>query len=440
MQSTKESLRKLLQEKFCVGPDSQVLVLGLGIHGGGVGVARFFSRLGFPVTVSDLKSAKELKASLAKLKGLPVRYVLGKHRMEDLRKVSLIIKNPGVPRESVFIKKAESLGVKITNDADIFLNLAPHNKIIGITGTKGKTTTALLTKHLLGKDSVVVGIPGESFFDYFFLKKEPRWIIAEFSSFDLEYVGVSPHIAVITSLFADHLNRYPSFRAYTEAKMNLIRFQERDDLVLMERLPILKKYLPRNLKSEVVRVRAKKLHGLSWRVPPISAALAAAVAKLVGVKSHIVASRLREFDSPTGRLEIIEKKKGRIFINDTTATNPGAASYSLRMLKKKFGRQPFAVITGGEDKSFPEEELTKYAAILRKYARLVLLLPGSMSERLRKYLSKNFFGVYTLGEAVRLASRLPGIVVLLPASASFNMFANEFARAKKFKAEVKKVL
>ena len=169
MQSKKEKLLELLQEKFFAKDSARhsVLILGLGINGGGVGAARFFAHLGMSVTVTDLKTKKELSQSLRTLAGLPIKYVLGKHRMEDIKQADLIIKNPGVPDSSPYIQKAKKLGKPITNDGALFLALAPRDHVIATTGTKGKTTTSLLIKHLLGTQAISVGIPGISFFDYF---------------------------------------------------------------------------------------------------------------------------------------------------------------------------------------------------------------------------------------------------------------------------------
>ena len=237
----KRFLRERLRARFFARVkdyrEASILILGLGVHGGGVGAARFFARLGYKVIVTDLKAKKELSGSLKKLSGLDIRYILGRHRIKDITNSSLIVRNPGIPSDSPYLKAARNHKVPVTSDSELLLELAPREKIIGVTGTKGKTTTSMLIGHLLGKKACVLGIPGVSFFDYFYFRREPDWIVAEFSSFDLEYVKRSPHIAVFTSLFPDHLNRYPSFKKYASTKMNLIRYQTKGDIAILYSSP-----------------------------------------------------------------------------------------------------------------------------------------------------------------------------------------------------------
>lgn len=445
MHSKKELLRERLQEKFFAAGKKvrrpTVLILGLGAHGGGVGAARFFCRLGYRVVVTDLKTREELARSLGALKGLPITFVLGKHRLSDITSASLIVKNPGVPARSPCVQEAMRAGVPITNDGELFLQLVERDRVIGITGTKGKTTTTLLLKHVLGPRARAVGVPGSSFFDYFFLPRRPRWVIAEFSSFDLEYASASPHIAIITALFADHLNRYRSFRQYTRVKMNLFRYQQRGDLALAPSTPAIKKVLPAtSAKKFWAASRGIYVPGASWEISPISQALVLCVAQLIGISPQTCRKRIASFNALPGRLEVVARRSGKVFINDTTATNPGAAMFSLALLKHQFPRSHITVITGGEDKKFPAADIRQFAALLRRERVRVITIPGSMTEKLLHALSLGSVErARTLTEAVTKAADTRGVVALIPAAASFNMFQNEFDRAEKFKKAVRKV-
>ena len=412
-----------------------MLILGLGVQGGGVGAARFFARLGMDVTVTDLKQKKDLFVSLKRLRGLPIRYVLGKHRMVDIQKSDLIVKNPGVPAHSPFIREAEKRKISVTNDAGLFLSLAPRETMIGITGTKGKTTMTMLLGHMLGRRAAVVGTPGVSFFEYFFLKKEPEWIIGEFSSFDLEYVRSSPHIAIMTSLFADHLNRYASFEEYARFKMNIARFQNPSDFFVAYQSLRLLAHLP-SLKSKAMFARerdlARHIPQVSWRLPLESVAIAYRISKIIEIPEKIFWAKIKSFRVPEGRLEIIARKKGRVYINDTTATNPGSAIHSLRAIRRAFGKKiRLSVITGGEDKLFPKDEIRQYARGLQAYADGVYMLPGSVTDMLAYYFRDGVL-CNSLEEAVAKASGAKGIIALVPGAASFNMFTNEFHRARVF--------
>jgi len=130
--------------------NKKVVIMGLGLLEGGVGAAKFFCKQGAKVLVTDLRTKKELKSSLDKLKSLDIDFVLGKHRKEDFINTDLIIRNPGVPRESKYLKIAKDNNISIKTDIDIFFDLCP-GEIIGITGTKGKSTAATLIYLFLKK-------------------------------------------------------------------------------------------------------------------------------------------------------------------------------------------------------------------------------------------------------------------------------------------------
>jgi UDP-N-acetylmuramoylalanine--D-glutamate ligase len=413
--------------------------LGFGTQGGGVGAARFFCQLGYDVIVTDVKPKKDFVSSIAALRGCKnIQYIFGKHRVSDIQHADLIVKNPGVPETSPYIIKARSLGKTITNDGALFLEVVSRERLIGVTGTKGKTTTTLLIKHLLGKDAVAVGVPGVSFFDYFYERQEPRFVVAEFSSFDLEYAHASPAVAVVTSLFPDHLNRYKSFTEYARVKMNIMRYQKSSDSAFVWSSSSTKKYKPR-VKSKISWVAGKSTYrAASWRVAPEALTIAARVAGFIGIPSATIKKRMASFDAPAGRLEIIAKKKGYIFINDTTATNPGSATHSLYMLRHAFKKNKhISIITGGEDKKFPAHDIRQYAHAIIKLKINSIIIPGSFSEKLKKSLTK-YESAYSMSEAVRRSSVRKGIVTLVPGAASFNMFKNEFDRALQFKKEIQR--
>ena len=427
MHSKKEKLRARLREKFFAGHNGKpsILIFGLGLSGGGVGAARFFAELGYSVTVTDAKPKTQLVASLHALRSYPIKYVLGRHRKKDFARADLVVKNPGILKTNRYLKSAK----RITNDAEIFLALAPHARTIGVTGTKGKTTTTMLIKHFLGKRAALVGVPGVSFLDYFFLSREPQWIVAEFSSFDLEYVRTSPHVAVVTSLFADHLNRYVSFSAYARAKMNIVRFQKKGDYAFLWKSLAVKWHCPRMLGTQIW-VCDNKEFSVPWNISRHSAFLAYTVARSLGVKRKDLVKKIKMFRPARGRLEIVVKRKGNIFINDTTATNPGAAAFSTLTLVKKYPKA--VVITGGEDKNIPLKDVLAYARVLRACKVSVVILPGSFSDKLVRILSVPYELARSMDDAVKRACGKGTVIALIPGAASFNMFANEFDRGDSF--------
>lgn len=410
-----------------------------------MGVARFLRDLGFSLIITDIKTKKELSSSIRDLRSLKnITLRLGKHEEKDFKNASFIVKNPAIPDSSSYLKLARSHNIPITNDTDIFLTLTPREKLIGLTGTKGKTTTTMLIGHLLGPEACIVGTPGVSIFEYFYQKKEPSYVVAEFSSFDLEYAHTSPHVAVLTSLFPDHLNRYDSFASYASAKMNLVRFQQKGDVLFTWDDENIRKHIVKT-KGKIVWVKKTTRHDIpldkaAWQLSQTSILLAISVATYFGIPKQKIQSRLSSFKPPHGRLEMVGKTKQYLFINDTTATNPGSAMYSLQALSRKFTNQRITIITGGVDKGFPTSDYQAYAEALKKYRIHVVALEGSFMDLLEKFLPLAPNRHSSFKTALREATQESGIVVLLPAAASFNLFKNEFDREKKFIAEVKKYL
>ena len=207
--------------------NKKIVVMGLGLHGGGVGVARFFAKQGARVLVTDLRKKAELKESLEKLKDWPIKYVLGKHRSEDFKNQDLIIKNPAVPNQSKYCQIAQRNGIPIETDIGLFFELCPA-PIIGVTGTKGKSTTASLIAQILksakgGKRPKVVlaGNIRTSVLDQLPRIKKNSRVVLELSSWQLEGLAKhkkSPHLAVMTNFKPDHLNRYQNLKEYFQAK------------------------------------------------------------------------------------------------------------------------------------------------------------------------------------------------------------------------------
>lgn len=417
----------------------KVLIFGLGLNGGGVGSARFFSRQGVKVTITDLKSEKTLSASLAELSSLPnIKYVLGKHRWADFKTSDLIVKNPAIPWDNHLLKKAQAQGISITTDTILFFSQVPA-LTVGITGTKGKSTTATLLAKLCKKKYSRVwlaGNIGESFLDKLPEIKSQDVVIAELSSFQLEDLALikkSPPVAIITNIFPDHLNRYSSFKKYAGAKTNIFRYQKSaDHLIINGRDKILVK-LVEKARSQKHFLKKAKLSPLETNL-----ALAALTAKILGVSEKEIAKVIKNFRGLAGRQEIIREFQNRIFINDTTATNPTAVLIALQSLAPKY-RRPIILIAGGQDKNL---DYKKMAQEINKKVKQLILLPGNATEKIKKYLHSGFLEVKNMEEAVKKAhdlSQTGDLILLSPGAASFNLFQNEFDRGAQFNQRVKKL-
>lgn len=445
--------------------DKKVLIMGLGLHGGGVGAARFFATRGARVTITDLRSAQELCTSLEQLKKFPeITYILGRHRRKDFLHADLIIKNPGVPPTSPYIIAARKKGIPISSDIGIFLRecKAP---IIGITGTRGKSTTCALIFNFLEahihkdkkqkKRHVFLGGNIRTSALEFLDRAAPcDIVILELSSFQLddlardswneEELKKSPHIAVITNIMRDHLNWHSTMREYIKSKSTLFSFQTSDDVLIANSADPMVKKMIRNAKANVISPRLPsamasiidKNLGAHYRS---SAALAITAAQQMGATHATIVSVLKTFRGLPGRQEIIAHLRGVTYINDTTATIPEASIAAILRFRQMAKKSLLILIAGGSDKRLV---FTRMAETIAAHVDHCILLPGSATAQLLLKLHKKFFAIQnaaSMDEAVRMAaahSKKGDYIVLSPGAASFGLFANEFDRGDKFIAAV----
>jgi UDP-N-acetylmuramoylalanine--D-glutamate ligase len=437
-----------------------VLIMGLGLHGGGAGSAAFFARLGSRVIVTVLKSRGELAPSVAKLKRFQnITYHLGGHWPADFTTADFVINGPGVPENSKFLKVAKRAGVPILSDVEIFFLTCPA-PIIGITGTKGKSTTTWLLGEFLERGLERRAATGEprrrrvwvggnirkSMLAFLPRVRANDLVVLELSSFQLDSLKRqrrSPHVALITSIFPDHLNRYPSMNTYAASKAAIFRFQKSSDVLFIpsgdRRLDRLAKSAP----GRVIQVRPASLRRLqnALRHPPPShhlpnIALAVAAARYLGVGESVIRRVLGRFRGMPGRMELVRRVGGVAFINDTTATNPRAAKEAVIVTKRRIGAHGLHVIAGGYDKGLPVREFTN---ALTRQAASVVWLPGTatrnMKSEIRTSRALPMFDAKRMSEAVRVAyrnARSGDVVLLSPGAASFGLFRHEFDRGEQF--------
>lgn len=222
----------------------RVLVMGLGVHGGGLGVARWLLRQGAHVTVTDTANADALAAPIAALDasaaelGATVAYTLGEHRADDVTGSELLVVNPAVPPSSPWLQLAAKAGVPVETEMTLFLRACP-GPVLGVSGTKGKTTTALLLGAMLRErfpDTVVAGNLRVSALEALETITPNTPVVLELSSFQLErlgQVGLSPHWSLLTNLSDDHLNWHGSLEAYAAAKRQIYWHQPPDGVIVL---------------------------------------------------------------------------------------------------------------------------------------------------------------------------------------------------------------
>ncbi len=470
--------------------NKKVTIIGLGLHGGGVGVAKFFSRLGAKVLVTDLRDKEELKESLEKLKGRPIKYVLNQHRPEDFINTDLVIKNPAVPEKSKYLEIARQHGVPIETDVGMFFELCPA-PIIGITGSKGKSTVATLTAKFLTKkysDVILAGNIRSSVLTKLKKINKDSLVVLELSSWQLAGLRShrkSPRCSVITNILPDHLNRYKNIEEYIEDKKEIFRwqkakphqkrqdiFQGRDYLILNYDDKIVRDFasqaksqvfyysqdngITSNLekanlaafvkgekilfgqdkKEEICSLEDVRLRG-KHNIDNVLAAIS--VAKLCQVSNKSIKKVLDKFKGLEGRLELIKIVNQVKYINDTAATIPEATLAALTSFPLK---KNIILIAGGADKNLNFDQL---AEILVRKVKSLILLEGTATAKLKQAvenqiaLTNNQLEIIgpldSMKEAVSEASARAikkDIVLLSPACASFGLFRHEFERGEAF--------
>jgi UDP-N-acetylmuramoylalanine--D-glutamate ligase len=446
------SLMESLQAKF---RGKKVLVVGLGLQGGGVGVARFFAELGARVTATDLKIEEQLKKSLEKLKSVPIRFVLGKHDLHDFISADYIFKGPAVRWDLPEIIAAQKKGIPIEMEASFFASLCPA-KIIGITGTRGKSTVTMMLYGLLKNngESVYLGgnISDYSTIEILKTATEKDLIVLELSSWQLSGFHkkkISPHIAVFTNLYPDHLNYYKTMDEYWYDKSAIFIYQKQGDYLVANEM----------LRKKIVRVlTAKTQQNIKYYQPsdfpqPLrylkgehnkeNASAVLHVANILGVDEKKAIDFITQFKNLSYRQEIIAEKNKAIFINDTTSTTPVATIKAI----DSFSDARIILILGGNAKNLPTDELMNKLKSVEK----IILLAGSFTDLIKPELYKNYadkiVGSYDdLEEAIKKAYKTAqqfkkqNIYILFsPGATSFAMFNNEFHRGEEFNKIVKKL-
>ncbi len=429
----------------------KVTVVGLGLLGKRLGDIAFLAECGAKVLVTDLKSSTELRPSLEKLRTYKnITYVLGEHRFEDFDSCDFVLKGQGVALDSPYIKYADSKGIPIEMDESLFAKLAPKVKIIGVTGTRGKSTTTILIYEILKASGMRVHLGGnvKGTAALPLLREVKDWdvVVFELSSWQLQGFGeakISPQIAVFTNFMPDHMNYYGStklttskaLQKYFQDKSYIYKFQKKDDVLVLG--PSMKN-LVKNPKGKVINANVKNIPK-DWKINLKgehnleNIACAVEVARNLKTKEVVIKKVVENFKAIPGRLELVKTIRGVDIYNDTNSTTPEATIAALNSFDKKV-----FLILGGMDKGL---ELKKLNILLLKKTKKVFLTPGSGSEKItNKKLQVQ--KVTSLKEAVMEAfkqAKSGDIILFSPAFASFNMFKNEYDRGDQFMEIVNKL-
>lgn len=474
--------------------NKKITIMGFGVLGRGVNVAKFLAECGADLTITDLKTEKELASSLAKLKKFTnIKYALEKHELVDFRNKDIIIKAASVPLDSPYIEEAEKDGAEIEMDASLFCKLIEGVITIGITGTKGKSTVSRLIFEILKSQKTILGkkrniflagnVRGAATLSLLKKIKEGDIIVLELDSWQLQGfhdAKLSPRFAVFTNFMPDHMNYYKGdIKKYFEDKTAIFKYQNKNDiLVLGENFlrqiktlrlyALFKKFITLRATTRRVEKQArgeiilsgKKDIPKNWltRIKVLgkhnleNIAAAISVCECLGIKKLEMKDVIQNFCGESGRLEFIKEIRGIKFYNDTTATTPEAAIASIIALQQNYlkvsapsfqEQRKIVLIGGGADKGLDYKE---YARAVKKYVKTLILFQGAASEKIIKALGvrnnkfkKNSLSFFTeiksMKEAMKIAfvsAKKGDIILLSPGAASFGVFKNEFDRGEQF--------
>ncbi|MDP2641586.1 MAG: UDP-N-acetylmuramoyl-L-alanine--D-glutamate ligase [Candidatus Yanofskybacteria bacterium] len=410
-----------------------VLVLGFGREGQDTLMFLRKHTTEKDIAVADQKERNQLSREARAVLG-KTRYLGGRDYLKSLSSFEVVVKSPGIPLHAIssFLTK----NVLLTSQTNIFLVKYPGT-VVGVTGTKGKSTTASLIAHVLqkaGKNAKLAGNIGEPVLAYLDQAKSDDVFVYELSSYQLETVHKSPHIAVLLNIYPEHLDHHKTFQKYIQAKQNITKFQTEKD------------YLIFNKKDERVRGIAEKSRAQSVGFIPkprkdlpflASPEPVTRVAKLFGISPEITEKALKSFKPLPHRLEKVGKWRGIEFINDSLATIPQATAAAL----DAFGSDVSVLIAGGVDRGVSYTPLAE--AIAKHKIQTLVLFPSSGQKiakelkALKKSHAPAIFFVESMKEAVALCyrhARKGSVCLLSPASPSFNMFRDYQDRGEQFTA------
>ncbi len=429
----------------------RVLVLGLGQYpkGSGVMAALYVAKRGDEVLVVEPHYTPAMEKNIRRLQAYPNVRVITDHITEKLlRGVDLLIRHQRIREEEPLLVAARAKGIPIETELSLFLQTCPAT-VMGITGTRGKSTTTFLIHRILqaSKKWPKVWLAGNILASPLLdlaKMKATHLVVLEMSSFQLEGTGergVSPSIAVWTNLLRDHLNVYPSMHEYAEAKAQIFRHQGPDGMVFLPAKKTFDEYAS-EAPGKVYRVGKKEAleHKILTSIPlgmqgehnQANAEMAAAAALYLGVSPSVIKRVLKTCKGLPGRQEEIARIHGVRYINDTTATTPDATMAALKTFAAQ-GR--IHLIFGGTDKELIFDEAVQQ---IKRCKAKVWLLPGTAHERIITALhtqSVPFQDVKDMAAAMKGIQAVvePKEVVLLsPGCASFGQFSNEYHRGLTF--------
>lgn len=454
-----------------------VVVLGLARQG--VALSRFLVKCGAQVTVSDLQEESALADRLAELEDLPLRYALGGHPESLLDGADLVCLSGGVPLDAPIVVAAQQRGIPLSNDAQLFLERCPA-PVVGITGSAGKTTTTALAGEMCraaGFTTWVGGNIGNPLIADLDRIEADHHVVMELSSFQLEIMSISPHVAAVLNITPNHLDRHRTMESYIAAKRAIVAYQGGNDYAVLGFDDANARALALETEAHLlffsggaeVDQGAYKTDGeLALRMGDTDAVIcpvqevrlrghhnllnvlaACAACAAVDVPLQAMREAIRSFTGVDHRLEFVREVGGVSYYDDSIATAPERVVAALRSFE-----EPIVLLAGGRDKDLPWDEFAAEAVARARH----LITFGEDGDMIARVVEERLSGNHrrgapdirltgvtragTLEEAVRAAAReaRPGDVALLsPGGTSFDAFRDFAERGDRFQELVREM-
>jgi len=442
---------------------NRIAILGAGESG--IGAALLAKKEGWDVFVSDDGMIKEsYKNELASAK---IDFEEGKHSDDRILNAALIVKSPGIAEKNEVVKKIRQKGIELISEIELAFRYKGDSKIVGITGSNGKTTTTALIYHICkngGADCALVGNIGYSFARQVAMNPKPLYIV-EISSFQLDDIKMfRPDIAVLTNITEDHLDRYDyKFENYINSKFRIIENQTQDDFfVYNDDDEITKKYLNKFLNNtnplpismnhelpEGAYIVSEEMH-LKWKGEEMKMSIedfaikgkhnqyntmAAGISSAVlGIRKEKIRDAIQTFEGLEHRMFKVATVRGVEFIDDSKATNVNSTWYALESMTK-----PVILILGGVDKG---NDYSFIKELVKEKVKGIVCL-GVDNTKIHEALGKDvpfMVNAQSAKDAVEAAFHFADkgdVVLLSPACASFDLFKNYEDRGNQFIKAVK---
>ncbi len=442
----------------------RLVVLGGGESG--VGAAILGKQQAYDVFVSD---SSEINTKYKKeLIYNDIEWEENKHSLSNILNADIVVKSPGIPDTIPLIQKILMNDIPVISEIEFASRFTKARNLVGITGSNGKTTTSLLTFHLL-KDEIDVGIAGNigDSFAMQVAQNDRENYVLELSSFQLDGIlDFKPHIAVITNISEDHLDRYDyKYENYIASKFRITKNQNADDYLIYDADDIeINNYLSINdVKASLIPFSLTKkfengvfieneniiltINQDNLKMPMKNLALegkhnvknamaSAAVANLLKIRKATIRESLSNFQGVEHRLENVLKIQNVQYINDSKATNVNATFFALESMQAST-----VWIVGGVDKG---NDYTELLALVNEKVKAIICL-GTDNKKIKNVFHKTvetFVETTSMTEAVKMAYRLAekgDNVLLSPACASFDLFKDYEDRGRQFKAAIREL-